>query len=64
VIGTGGREEPAVPRGRLEFRAQGRLSKEVAGEVDELMVAQAAPETVLSGEVVDNAHLDGVLARF
>jgi hypothetical protein len=53
-----------VPRGRFEFRARGRLSEEVAGEVDELEVAQAAPETVLYGEVVDDARLDGVLARF
>jgi hypothetical protein len=28
----------------------------VAGEFDELEVAQAAPETVLHGELVDDAH--------
>jgi len=50
--------------GRYEFRVQGRLSEEVAGEFDELEVAQAIPETVLHGEVVDQAHLHGILARF
>ena len=57
MSGVGGRREPAVPGGRYEFRVQGRLS-------DELEVAGAAPETVLHGEVVDEAHLHGILARF
>lgn len=50
--------------GRYEFRVQGRLSEDVAGEFDELEVAEAAPETVMHGEVVDEAHLHGILARF
>jgi len=50
--------------GRYEFRVQGRLSEAVAGEFDDLEVAQAAPETVLHGEVVDEAHLHGIIARF
>ena len=50
--------------GRYEFRVQGRLSDDVAGEFDELEVAEAVPETVMHGEVVDEAHLHGILARF
>lgn len=53
-----------MPGAHFEFRVQGRLSEEVAGEFDELEVAGAAPETVLHGEVVDDAHLHGILARF
>ncbi len=49
---------------RYEFRVEGRLSDEVAGEFDELEVTRAAPETVMHGEVVDEAHLHGILARF
>jgi hypothetical protein len=49
---------------RYEFRVQGRLSDDTAGEFDELEVVQASPETVLHGEVVDDAHLHGILARF
>lgn len=50
--------------GRYEFRVRGRLSDDVAGEFDELEVAEAVPETVMHGEVVDEAHLHGILARF
>ena len=50
--------------GRYEFRVQGRLSEEVAGEFDELEVTDAVPETVMHGEVLDEAHLHGILARF
>ncbi len=49
---------------RYEFRVQGRLSEDTAGEFDELEVVSASPETVLHGEVVDDAHLHGILARF
>lgn len=50
--------------GRYEFRVQGRLSDEVAGEFGELEVTESVPQTVLHGEVVDDAHLHGILARF
>jgi len=50
--------------GRYEFRVQGRLSEDVAGEFGELEVSERAPETVMQGEVVDEAHLHGILARF
>lgn len=50
--------------GRYEFRVQGRLSDDVAGEFGELEVIDSVPETVMHGEVVDEAHLHGILARF
>ncbi|MDD7918852.1 hypothetical protein [Actinomycetospora callitridis] len=50
--------------GRYEFRVQGRLSEDVAGEFDELEVSEAVPETVMHGDVLDEAHLHGILARF
>ncbi len=49
---------------RYEFRVRGRMSEDTAGEFDELEVERGSPETVLHGEVVDDAHLHGILARF
>jgi len=49
---------------RYELRVKGRLSEEVAGDFGEFEVREAPPETVLVGEIVDDAHLHGVIARF
>lgn len=49
---------------RYELRVKGRLSEEVAGDFREFEVREAPPETVLVGDIVDDAHLHGVLARF
>ena len=48
---------------RYELRVQGRLSPEVSQDFEEFDVSEAPAETVLLGEVVDGAHLHGVLAR-
>lgn len=48
---------------RYELRIAGRLSDDVAGDFEEFAVADAPPETVIFGEIVDDAHLHGVLAR-
>ena len=48
---------------RYELRVQGRLSSEVSRDFDEFDVTDAPVETILLGEVVDGAHLHGVLAR-
>ncbi len=48
---------------RYEFRVQGRLSPDVKQDFQEFDVSEAPVETVLLGEVVDGAHLHGVLAR-
>jgi hypothetical protein len=49
---------------RYELRVQGRLSPDVKQDFEEFDVTEAPVETVLLGEVVDGAHLHGVLARF
>ena len=48
---------------RYELRVQGRLSPSVSRDFEEFDVSEAPAETVLLGEVVDGAHLHGVLAR-
>lgn len=48
---------------RYEFRVAGRLSERVQGAFVDMAVHVAPPETVISGEVVDDAHLHGVLAQ-
>ena len=49
---------------RYELRVQGRLSPDVQQDFEEFDVSEAPVETVLLGEVVDGAHLHGILARF
>ena len=48
---------------RYELRVQGRLSPCVSRDFEEFDVSEVPTETVLLGEVVDRAHLHGVLAR-
>jgi hypothetical protein len=48
---------------RYELRVQGRLSPGVSRDFEEFDVSEAPVETVLLGEVVDGAHLHGVLVR-
>jgi hypothetical protein len=45
------------------FRIRGPLSPEVLDALQPLRPVQSATETVLSGEVVDQAALHGVIAR-
>ncbi|HYJ69737.1 MAG TPA: hypothetical protein VEX15_18945 [Nocardioidaceae bacterium] len=50
---------------RVEFLIDGDLSDSTLASFPELQVARgAAGGTVLFGDVVDRAHLDGLLARF
>jgi hypothetical protein len=48
---------------RYEFRVAGRLSERAQGAFVDMAVHDAPAETVISGEVVDDAHLHGVLAQ-
>ncbi len=48
---------------RSELRVMGRLSPNVRADCDEFELEEAPVETVMRGEVVDEAHLHGVLAR-
>jgi hypothetical protein len=48
---------------RYELRIRGRLSDDLRTEFSEFVATEAPTETVLRGEIVDDAHLHGVLAR-
>ncbi|MBB3083772.1 hypothetical protein [Geodermatophilus sabuli] len=45
-----------------EFRVAGRLSDRTRGAFPDMVLVDAPPETIIYGEVVDEAHLYGVLA--
>ncbi len=47
---------------RYEFRVAGRLSERAQGAFADMAVNDAPPETIISGDVVDDSHLHGVLA--
>jgi hypothetical protein len=47
---------------RYEFRVAGRLSDRTLGAFPDMVVVEAAPETIIYGNVVDESHLHGVLA--
>jgi hypothetical protein len=45
-----------------EFRVAGRLSDRTRGAFPDMVLVDAPPETIIYGDVVDDAHLYGVLA--
>ena len=47
---------------RYEFRVAGWLSDRTRGAFSDLEVIQAPPETIIYGDIVDEAQLHGVLA--
>jgi hypothetical protein len=49
---------------RYEFRVTGHLSARTRGAFPDMVVADVPPESIVVGQVVDEAHLHGVLARF
>ena len=51
-----------MPARRYEFRVAGRLSERAQGAFADMAVNDAPPETIISGNVVDDSHLYGVLA--
>jgi hypothetical protein len=51
-----------MPARRYEFRVAGRLSERAQGAFADMVVNDAPPETIISGDVVDDSHLHGVLA--
>ncbi len=48
---------------RYELRIKGRLSPDIREDFDDFDLTEAPVETVMLGEVVDEAHLHGILAR-
>ncbi|RPF30917.1 hypothetical protein EDD92_0732 [Streptomyces sp. TLI_185] len=49
---------------RYEIRVEGQMSETLSAAFPELDTSLAPRQTVLSGEVTDEAHLYGLLARF
>jgi hypothetical protein len=47
---------------RYEFRVAGWLSDHTRGAFSDLVVVNAPPETIIYGDIVDEAQLHGVLA--
>ena len=47
---------------RYEFRVAGLLSDRTRGAFHDMAVRDAPAETIISGDVVDESHLHGVLA--
>lgn len=52
-----------MPSTRYELRIKGRLSADVREDFDEFDLSEAPVETIMLGDVLDDAHLHGVLAR-
>jgi hypothetical protein len=47
---------------RYEFRVAGWLSEGTRGAFGDMLVLDAPPETIIVGDVIDEAQLHGVLA--
>ena len=52
-----------MPSNRYELRIKGRLSADIREDFEEFDLTEAPVETIMLGEVVDESHLHGVLAR-
>lgn len=58
----GARKGDGVEPRRYEFRVAGLLSERTRGAFCDMTIVDAPPETIISGKVLDEAHLYGVLA--
>lgn len=47
---------------RFEFRLDGRLSESDRAAFADMEVSDVPPQTILDAEVVDEAHLHGIIA--
>jgi hypothetical protein len=47
---------------RYEFRVSGLLSERTRGAFPDMSVADAPPQTIILGDILDESHLHGVLA--
>lgn len=47
-----------------EFRVDGRLAEPECDAFDDLSVEEVPAGLVLRGEVIDESHLHGIIARF
>jgi hypothetical protein len=48
---------------RYEFRVEGTLSEEARNAFVDMRITEAPQQTVLDGEVLDESHLQGIIAQ-
>jgi hypothetical protein len=48
---------------RYEFRVDGRLSEDARDAFVVMRITEVPPQTVLDGEVLDESHLQGIIAQ-
>ncbi|MBK1787021.1 hypothetical protein [Prauserella cavernicola] len=48
---------------RYEFRVEGRLSEEGRSAFPGMRISEEPPQTIIDGDVVDDAQLHGILAQ-
>jgi hypothetical protein len=48
---------------RYEFRVEGKLSEEARNAFVDMRITEAPLQTVLDGEVLDESHLQGIIAQ-
>lgn len=48
---------------RYEFRVEGRLSEDARDTFVDMRITEVPLQTVLDGEVLDESHLQGIIAQ-
>jgi hypothetical protein len=48
---------------RYEFRVDGRLTEEARNAFVDMRITEAPLETIIDGEVLDEAHLHGIIVQ-
>ncbi|HEY2204477.1 MAG TPA: hypothetical protein VGH99_08385 [Pseudonocardia sp.] len=48
---------------RVEFRVEGTLSEADRADLADLRISETPPQTVLSGEALDECHVQGIIAQ-
>jgi hypothetical protein len=49
---------------RYEFRVEGRLSEDARSAFLDMRITESEPQTVIDGDVLDQSHLQGIIAQF
>jgi hypothetical protein len=49
---------------RYEFRVDGRLSEDARNAFVDMRITDVPQQTVIDGEVLDESHLQGIIAQF
>jgi hypothetical protein len=48
----------------FEFRVDGTLSEAARARFIDMRITEAPPQTILTGDVIDESHLHGIIAEF